>query len=76
MQYEAKAQTECTVSDIHASTAVYKILLSPNKACSLVPYFKLVWYEILIQAEVGENTLPYGQNSLTVHKHLVQPKYP
>lgn len=55
MQCEAEAPIECALWDIHASTTVYKILLSPSRAHTLVPQFKLLWYEILIQAKIGEN---------------------
>lgn len=53
--YEAEAATECAVWHIHASTTVYKIRLSPSGAPTLVPEFKLLWYEILIQSNIGEN---------------------
>lgn len=55
MQYEAVASNECAVWDMHASTTVYKILLSPSGAHTLLPQFKLLWYEILIQTQIGEN---------------------
>lgn len=55
MQYEAEAPAECAVWDVHASTTVYKILLSPSGARSPLPQFKLLWYEILIQSKIGEN---------------------
>lgn len=57
MQYEAEAPTECAAWDIHASTTVYKILLSPSGAHTPVPQFKLLWYEILILFKIGENML-------------------
>lgn len=53
MQYVAEASTECAVWDMHANTTVYKILLSPSGPHTLVPQFKLLWYEILIQAQIG-----------------------
>ncbi len=55
MQYEAEAPTKCAVWEIHASTTVYKILLSPSGAHTLVPQFKLLWYKILIQSKIREN---------------------
>lgn len=57
------ATTECVVWDMHASTTVYKILLSPGGPHTLVAQFKLLWYEILIQAQIGENMPNKGQHT-------------
>lgn len=67
--------TECVVWDMHASTTVYKILLSPGGPHTLVAQFKLLWYEILIQAQIGENMPNKGQHTDSVpkpHKYTLQ----
>lgn len=73
MQYGAEAPTECAVWEIHANTTVYKILLSPSGACTLVPLFKLLWYEILIQSKIRENmpNLSLHTDSEVNHKNVL-----